>query len=113
MSKLQKPPFSSSYSYYSSYYGRRLRNALPRRTTVAVVATAAVALTIELKVNRAHHVRSTPLYHTVADQVVTPLLRRCLDPEGTFRHHNVTDVLVYILTYCIEYARTRKTKRMG
>ena len=62
-----------------------IRNAMRsvRRATVRTVVGGAVVLcVVESTTHLPSQGRSSEVYHKVSDRVVTPLMRRYLDPEG-------------------------------
>ncbi len=59
---------------------RQARNTITKAVTTGIVVFG----TVELVTNLPSQGRSSLWYHTVADDIVTPLLRQILNPEGTF-----------------------------
>ena len=57
---------------------RSVRRAVVRTTVVTVTTVGALEVTTHLPSQG----RSSEFYHTLANEWVTPLMRRFLDPEG-------------------------------
>ncbi len=60
---------------------RNLRQTAVKTLGTGVLVVASVELTTKLPSEG----RSSQLYHDLSDQVVTPLVRKILNPEGTCR----------------------------
>ena len=59
---------------------RNLRQTAVKTLGTGVLVVASVELTTKLPSEG----RSSQLYHDLSDQVVTPLIRKILNPEGTY-----------------------------
>jgi dihydroorotate dehydrogenase len=70
----------------SSFFRGISNRLLPSRSTAFVVGAGSLLVGLEYTTQiPSTKFRSTLLYHHIADQVVTPMLRRCFDPETA--HH--------------------------
>ena len=61
---------------------RNLRQTAVKTLGTGVLVVASVELTTKLPSEG----RSSQLYHDLSDQVVTPLIRKILNPEGTYNY---------------------------
>lgn len=59
---------------------RNIRNTSFKALGTGMVVFASVELTTKLPSEG----RSSQLYHSLSDEVVTPLMRRLLNPEGVY-----------------------------
>ena len=58
---------------------RQIRNTALKTITTGVIVIG----TVEVTTNLPSQGRSSELYHKLADEVATPLIRTVLNPEGT------------------------------
>lgn len=95
--------YQHTYHWREAAAMRRVRSVLPRTSTVAAAAALTALVVVEVTTHApSTRLRSTQAYHDAADDVVTPLMRRFLNPESEY-HCHLSNTVPCIIICCIAW----------